>query len=280
MHRFAYALLLAALAACGDARDPVMPGDPDVPDVPSGLTVEVSGPDRLKAGDRYQFRATVRDAGGNVVQAPVTWRVVEAGRGGISASGLLTPKGSGPVTVQATVAGGSGTESADVYDWEPIIAPSVIGAVLRADAPIVNRHDHADLPTLFVGCGAGTFFVVVAFERTVAAEGGVAWMIDDGEPESGDWIHLADRLAHPGPVEGSMAFGEQLAAGKLFEFAFLEHLAGAHLVPFRLTGLQQLIGPMLELCEAQNGPGVAAPYEAVRSTLAATRSTTSSAIRR
>lgn len=228
-----------------------------VPTLPDGsiATVEVFGPDRLKVGDPYVFSAIARDADGAIVTAPVTWRVVEAGRGTISANGVYTPAGIGAVTVRATVGGVSDVEGADVYDWEPVAAANVIGALLRADAPVIDRMDRSELPVLVVGCTGGVFVVMVTFEHMLVSGGAVAYIFDQQAPETATWNDFGTHLILPGAtntVRGT--FASRLAAARQWQFAFIEHMAGAHLAPFRVTGLQQRLGPMLTACAAQTLP--------------------------
>src|ERR1700674_2275450 len=85
----------ACLSGCGGGRAVVPPSPPTPP-----VTVTVVGPSVvLNTGSSFTLTATVHNASNNAV----TWSVVEAGGGSITAAGVYTaPATPGTYTVKAT----------------------------------------------------------------------------------------------------------------------------------------------------------------------------------
>lgn len=218
---------------------------------PPVATLTLFGTERIKVGDSYQFTVEARLADGTLVQRPIAWSIVEAGKALINANGVLVATTTGAITVKATVEGVTVTGNLTAYDWRLITGSGVIALFLAADLPITNQFNQSEYPDLVIGCGSGTFIVYVGTQRFVTASGGVAYSFNGGTILSDVWLETSDfhSLIYPGLTNLSQkSFAATIASSSTFGFAFNEFLAGAHATIFRVTGLSSLIGTVLSAC--------------------------------
>ncbi|MEO5798631.1 MAG: Ig-like domain-containing protein [Gemmatimonadales bacterium] len=223
---------------------------------PPVASVTVAGTTRMKAGDQYQFTATARLADGTVVVRPVTWSVVEPGRGSITAGGLLTPIGSGAMTVRAQVAGITFNGAATSYDWQ-LVTGQVVAASLLADVAITNKFGQSEYPELVISCGiaSGNFLIWVDMQNFVTQSGAVSYSFDGGSIFSQGWIEFDNfsALGYPGFTNlANKNFASLMALSRSFGFAFTEFNASAKATIFRVTGLTPYLNQALAACPSNS----------------------------
>lgn len=216
-------------------------------------TVVLTGASRVKVGDSYSYSVTARLADGTVVARPVSWAVLEPGRGVISSAGVLTPLQAGSLTILVSIDGTVWSAVNTAYDWLEANSDGNRLLALSADVQVTNRFGVSEYPTLALGCGpSGHFFVWVSLDNFVTANGVVAYSFDSGTIFSAVWDELAPAyrtLWHPGPTNLQRKnFGQLIAQARLFGFAFNEFLADAEATFFRVTGLGARIGTLLAAC--------------------------------
>lgn len=102
-------LFVLAIAGCGGGDDG---GGPTAPSGPATITLSPSSADLTYIGHTRGFRATVRDANGQTVDAQVSWSSSDASVFTVDASGTVTAVGNGSAQLEATV--GSVSASAAV----------------------------------------------------------------------------------------------------------------------------------------------------------------------
>jgi len=224
---------------------------------PPVATVTMSGTERVKAGDSYQYTATARLADGTVVVRPVTWSVVEAGRGTITQGGVLTPAGSGPMTVRATVEGVTFNGAVTSYEWTLLTGATVVGATLPADVLITNKFGTSEYPELTIACSltSGYFGVWVDTDNFVTQSGLVSYSFDGGTIFSATWFEIDNfsALAHPGLTNlATKNFASLIGLSRLFVFAFTEFQGPAKATAFRVTGLTPFLNQVLAACPSNN----------------------------
>jgi hypothetical protein len=267
-----FALAVAvAVAACGSDTGTNTPPPPPV------TSVQIIGDDRVKVGDGYQLSVESRTAEGTIVQRPVTWSVVEAGKGTVSGSGVFTPLQTGQITVRAAVEGITALGTTTAYDWVVAVDGGTIAIGLDADVLVSNKLGQSEYPLLLMGCTDGAFALGIALERFVTASGAVAYAFNNGSPITDTWLESDDFdiLIHPGLTNLSQKnFASQLAASSRFTFTFTEFQSTAKTTVFRLNGLAQLIAPALAACpsnalreESQGGDVEQDAFERLRLTL-------------
>ncbi len=188
---------------------------------PPVTQVAIFGTARVKVGDTYQYTAEARLADNTLVQRPVTWSVVETGKGTITAGGLLTPLATGPITVRATVENVFFNGAVTAYDWQFVSGASIMGATLPADVLVTNRSGQSEYPELTIVCSAtGTFSLWIDTNNFITANGIVAYSFDGGTAFGQTWIEFDNfsALGHPGSSNAArknMAIA--IAGSRLFE---------------------------------------------------------------
>ena len=229
-------------------------------------SVTFTGSSRVKVGDAYPYSATARLADGTVVNRPIVWNVREAGRGTITAGGVLTPLQSGTLTLQALIDGDVWESTYTVYDWETFSSGGTRFASLNADNTIIGRLGVAEYPQLIVSCGAtGYFFVWVRTDSFITQSGIVALSFDGAPAFAQTWNELSPdfkTLWKPGTNGTIKLFAQQIAASRQFGFAFTEFLGSAKAMIFRVTGLAPLLPPLLAQCTSNAIVGSAAATSA------------------
>jgi uncharacterized protein YjdB len=223
---------------------------------PPVATLTISGTERVKAGDAYQYTATARLGDGTVVVRPITWSVVEPGRGTITQGGLLTPAGIGAMTVRATVDGVTFNGAVTSYDWT-LVSGQTVSAFLPADLPITNKFGQSEFPELVISCGlaSGNFLLWVDMQNIVTQSGGVSYSFDGGTIFSSTWIEFDNfsALGHPGPSNlTTKNFASLIGLSRQFGFAFTEFLSTAKATIFRVTGLTPYLNQVLAACPSNN----------------------------
>ncbi|MBA2292659.1 MAG: Ig-like domain-containing protein [Gemmatimonadales bacterium] len=219
---------------------------------PPVTQVAIFGTTRVKVGDTYQYTAEARLADNTLVQRPVTWTVVEPGKGTITQAGVLTPLATGAITVRATVENVSFNGAVTGYDWQFVSGATIMGATLPADLLVTNKFGQSEYPELTIVCSAaGNFSLWVDTERFVTANGIVAFSFDGGAAIAQNWIEFDNfsALGHPGSTNASrknMAIA--IAGSRLFGFAFGEFLSVTRVAQFRVTGLGPHLATMLNAC--------------------------------
>lgn len=224
---------------------------------PPVATLTISGTERVKAGDAYQYTATARLGDGTVVVRPVTWSVVEPGRGSITQGGVLTPAGTGVMTVRATVEGVTFNGVVTSYDWQLVSSPSIVAAYLPADVLITNKFGTTEYPEMTISCGltSGSFFLWVDMQNFVTQSGGVSYSFDGGTIFSTTWVEFDNfsALGHPGPSNlTTKNFASLIGLSRQFGFAFTEYLGTAKATIFRVTGLAPHLNQVLAACPSNN----------------------------
>jgi hypothetical protein len=242
-------------------------------------TVNLSGAQRVKVGDEYQFSVTARTADGTIVNRPVTWSVLVTGSAVITQAGRLTPLQSGVITIVVTIDGQNWTGTTTAYDWETRAVSGSLFAFIDSDLTLTTRHGATAYSELVISCSnTGKMFVWVDTRVFVTASGQVAYSFDGGPVTHATWIEFNSfrNLGHPGPTNLQVkAFLASLAAARQFGFAFGEFLGPAKAVLFRVTGLTPRLAPLLAACPSNTlvGPMAAPPtaeeIEAVRAQLRA-----------
>ncbi len=215
-------------------------------------TVVFNGATRVKVGDSYPYTITARLADGTVVNRPVTWSVVEAGRAQVNAGGVMTPLQAGTFTMQVLIDGTAWTASYTAYDWETLSSGGASFAVLSADVPVTNRFGTSDRPELIASCGSsGYFFVWVRFPHIVTRNGLVAYSFDGAPGIAATWDELSPdyrSLWFRGTNAAAKSFTAQIAASRQFGFAFGEFNGSAQATLFRVTGATGFVAPLYTLC--------------------------------
>jgi len=224
---------------------------------PPVATLTLSGTERVKAGDSYQYTATARLGDGTIVVRPVTWSVVEPGRGTITQGGVLTPAGSGAMTVRAAVEGVTFNGAVTSYDWTLVTGATVVGATLPADVLITNKFGTSEYPDLTIACSltSGYFALYVNTDHFVTQSGGVSFSFDGGTIFSQTWIEFDNfsALGHPGPTNLSTKnVASLIGLSRLFVFAFNEFQGPARATSFRVTGLTPYLNQVLAACPSNN----------------------------
>ncbi|MEO5826341.1 MAG: Ig-like domain-containing protein [Gemmatimonadales bacterium] len=214
--------------------------------------VTISGTSRVKVGDTYQYTAEARLADNTLVQRPVTWTVVEPGKGTITQAGVLTPLATGAITVRATVENVFFNGAVTGYDWQFVSGATIMGAILPADLLVTNKLGQSEYPELAIVCSAnGTFSLWVDTDNFITANGIVAFSFDGGAATAQNWIEFDNfsALGHPGTTNASrknMAIA--IAGSRLFTFAFGEFLSVTRIAQFRVTGLGPHLATLLNGC--------------------------------
>lgn len=215
-------------------------------------TVVFNGATRVKVGDSYPYTITARLADGTVVNRPVTWSIVEAGRAQVNASGVMTPMQAGAFTMQVLMDGAVWTASYTAYDWEAYTSSGSSFAVLAADVSVTNRFGTVDRPELIASCGSsGYFFLWVRLPHIVTRNGLVAYSFDGAPPIGATWQELSPNyrtLWLPGTNANAKAFAAQIASSRQFGFAFGEFNGSTQATLFRVTGATGFVAPLYTLC--------------------------------
>ena len=225
--------------------------------LPPVATVTISGTERVKAGDAYQYTATSRLGDGTVVVRPVTWSVVEPGRGTITQGGVLTPAGTGSMTVRAMVEGVTFNGAVNSYDWQLVTSASIVAATVPSDVVITNKFGTSEFPELTIACSvtSGLFALWVDTDNFVTQSGGVSYSFDGGTILSSTWLEIDNfsTLAHPGPSNFTTKnFASLIGLSRQFGFAFTEFLGTAKATIFRVTGLTPYLNQVLAACPSNN----------------------------
>ena len=215
-------------------------------------SVVMTGSGRIKVGDNYTYTATARLADGTVVNRPVSWNVKEAGKGTIGPTGVLTPLQTGTITLQAIIDGDVWESTFSAYDWQSFTSSGSQFASVEADIQITNKFGTSEYPQLVMSCSAsGNFFVWISTTNFVTQNGFVAMSFDGGAAFSQTWDELSPNyrtLWKPGSNGTIKAFAQQIAATRLFGFAFTEFQGQAKATIFRVSGLSSRLAPMIALC--------------------------------
>lgn len=240
-------------------------------------TVNLSGAQRVKVGDDYQFSVTARTADGTVVNRPVTWSILVPTSATVTQAGWLTPLQAGVITIVVTIDGVNWTGTTTAYDWETLAGTSSLFAFIDSDMTLTTRHGATAYSELVISCSnTGKMFLWVDTRVFVTASGQVAYSFDGGPITHASWIEFNgfQTLGHPGPTNLQVkALLASLAAARQFGFAFGEFLGSAKAVLFRVTGLTPRLAPLLAACPSNSlvGPMAAPPtaeeIEAVRAQL-------------
>lgn len=212
-------------------------------------SIAIYGLARVKAGGPYAYTVVARRSDGSTATSPVTWAVI-GGPGTITAAGVLTPTGSGAVTIRATVEGYSSTAAVTAYDWTPFSGVGIIGASLPADALVTNQFGTAEYPLLTVGCSLGVVDLHVLTQNVITKDGVVAYAFDGGAATIAMWTEIGPYYGeqHPGPNTAAKALAVSIAAANVFGFSFTEYSSVARSMTFRVTGLSALLAPILGAC--------------------------------
>jgi len=220
-------------------------------------SVVLTGALNVKVGDTYTYTATARLADGTVVVRPLTWSILESGKGSMTAGGLLTAFQTGVITLVARIDGVDWIGSTTAYDWVDLSSGGAIRVALRSDAQITNQFGSSEYPNLIVTCTAdGYLFVYVLTTNFVTKNGQVGYFFDTGPNIFQTWSETAPSyhsLFHPGPTNLQVrAFATTLALSRRFGFAFTEFLSTAKAMAFRVTGLNAIVAPILNACPSNS----------------------------
>ena len=239
--------------------------------LPPVATVTLNGALRVKVGDAYTYTATARLADGTIVLRPITWGILESGKATIDQNGVLVPIQKGIITILATIDGVVWQGFTTGYDWEALSSGSSLFLTLLADNQITNKFGTSEYAELVLACGSGSFLIWVDTDHFVTASGFVSYSFDGGTILSANWIEFDSfsALGHPGSTNLiRKGFAQQMAAARLFAFAFTEFQASAKAMIFRVTGLPGILNPLLAACP---GNSVIADQSDLRSELARVR---------
>ncbi len=239
--------VVVAAASCksgGAGTDPAPVG--------AVASVEVLGATLVKVGDSYTYAATARRRDGTIIQLPVNWSILEAGRGVMTSGGTLTPSQSGVITVVATIDRVEWIVGVSAYDWVSLSQAGGSFLVLGADVEVTDKSGASEFPQLVIGCnGANSFFTLwVGFRNLVTASGAVEYAFDGGAISNDVWDESSapHTLFHSGLSPERKAFATTLAQARSFHFTFSEFEGGAKTTTFRVTGLSALLQPLLNDC--------------------------------
>ena len=219
--------------------------------------VTVSGNFSPKVGDSYSYTATLRLADGSVVVRPSAFSIQETGKGTMTPDGTLVPLQTGTITLAVTVDGTTWTTPAVAYDWQDLSSGGALRVALRSDATITNKFGTSEHPNLIISCTAsGYLFVYVLVNNFVTANGLVGYTFDGGAAIVATWDELApsyNSLWHPGLTNvPRRAFANLLAAARRWGFAFTEFNGTSKGMLFRVTGLPQLVTPIIAACPSNS----------------------------
>lgn len=226
---------------------------------PPVTSVVITGNQRVKVGDSYQYVATARIADGTVVVRPVTWSVANPADGNMTAGGTLTPLRSGVITIRATIDGAIWEGTITAYDWESASSGGSLFVSLRSDTPVTNKFGTSEYPSLVLSCSSsGYLFVWVNFTSFVTHNGLVAFGFDGGTITSETWNELSPSYGSLWYPHGNLvtrAFMNLIATARTFGFAFKEFDGGAGIARamiFRVTGLASRLAPIMTACPSNS----------------------------
>ena len=220
---------------------------------PPIASVTVQGAPRAKVGDSYNYSATARYADGTIANVPITWDTPNPSRAHMTSSGVLTPLATGSITLRATVEGTVWSTTVDAYDWVYLSDSNNRFLYIPADLLITNRHGTSEYPEVVLSCNlnSGKFFAWVSTDNFITDNGWVAYNFDGGSTITQQWIEFSNysSLGHPGPTNlQTKNFATAMASSNTFGFAFTEFNGPARATIFRVTGLNSLVGPLLDGC--------------------------------
>jgi CubicO group peptidase (beta-lactamase class C family) len=153
-------LLFAAIGCSSGGNNPITPPPPPPPPPPPAASVSIApGSLTLQTGQSGGLTATVRDAGGNVIGAGVTWSSVPASVATVNSNGQVTAVAEGTATVTARV----GTIEASVTIT---VNPVPVATVTLSDAP----------PEIEVGAARTITAVTRSASGATLSGRTVAWM--------------------------------------------------------------------------------------------------------
>jgi hypothetical protein len=239
--------------------------------LPPVATVTLNGALRVKVGDSYTYTVIAKLADGTIVVRPITWGILESGKATIDQNGVLVPIQTGIITILATIDGAVWQGTTTGYDWSVVSGGSSIFLSLLADNQITNKFGTSEYAELVIGCSSGSFALWVDTDFFVTANGFVSYSFDGGTILSANWIEFDSfsALGHPGSTNLiRKGFAQQMAAARLFGFAFTEFQGSAKAMIFRVTGLSGILNPLLAACP---GNSVVADHSGLRSELARMR---------
>lgn len=221
--------------------------------MPPVASVLISGSTRVKVGDSYTYTVTAKLADGTVVNRPITWSTSDPARATISQSGVLLPITTGAFRIQATIDGSLWDSGYSAYDWNSFASGTSQFTTIESDNTIIGRRNIAEYPQLIFSCNStsGNFFAWVSFTNFITNSGSVAMSFDDAAPFSTTWSELSpdySTLWKPGTNAAVKAFATQVAAARLFGFAFTEFLGSAKAMIFRVSGLSTRLAPLIVAC--------------------------------
>lgn len=227
-------------------------GDATVTVLAPVASVQVGGIFRIKVGDTYTYKATLRLADGTVVDRPITWGILEREKGTMTPDGHLTPLKTGTITILVNVDGRVWEVTATAYDWLSLSGSGHLFLSLEADILITNKWGTSEYPQLVFACSAeGRFFAWVDTRYFVTQSGRVAYFFDDGGVITQTWIEFDNfsALGHPGPTNLQVkSFAMTMASARTFGFGFTEFNGPAKVTIFRVTGMSPLLAPLLTAC--------------------------------
>jgi hypothetical protein len=210
-------------------------------------TVELVGPTRIKVGDDYQYVAVAKDAQGNVLDKQVSWSILEAAKGTMTAAGQLTPSQIGTITIRMVIDGVNYDRPVTAYDW--VVAGTTL--TLEADFPVSNQSGGSELALLTISCSAAVFQVSVTTNGVVIGTGNIEYTIGGGAKTPDTWVLINSNhgLRHPGATNAAQkAFAQNLTSARIFGISFVEAGGFPRGATFRTTGLSGLLGPLNAAC--------------------------------
>ena len=210
-------------------------------------TVELVGPTRIKVGDDYLYVAVAKDAQGNVLDKPVSWSILEAAKGTMTAGGQLTPSQIGTITIRMVIDGVNYDRPVSAYDW--VVSGTTL--TLEADFPVSNQSGGSELPLLTISCSASVFQISVTTSGVVIGTGNIEYTIGGGVKTPDTWVLINSNhgLRHPGATNAAQkAFAQNLTSARIFGISFVEAGGFPRGASFRTTGLSGLLGPLNAGC--------------------------------
>lgn len=214
-------------------------------------SVTILGGTRVKVGDPYNYTVSIRTANGTELVRPVTWSVSDPSRATMLSTGLMTPRQTGPITIEATIDGDVWEATVNAYDWVRLAGSGSVFHYIPADLPVTNRFGSSEYPELVFACSSTRqFFAWVSFDRFITANGNVVISFDGGTPIAEVWSEIStfDALFKPGTEAVKKAFAQQMTTVSRFGFAFGEFQSGSRATLFRVSGLALRLSELLALC--------------------------------
>jgi hypothetical protein len=216
------------------------------------VSIQAGCPARIKAGEPLQCsvgRAT-RANGTAAAATLATWQVT-SGPATITTSGLITGTGNGPVVLLVTIEGFSQADSTTAYDWIPVTGTGVVGVSLvgsRSSVP-VGDGPFTD-PVLTISCSTGVLDLHVLTGNIMAQDATVSYFFDSGSQTVESWIQTGPSAAErqPGPNTAAKALATKIATAKVWGFAFVQLGGTQQSMTFHVTGLSELLDPILNAC--------------------------------